>query len=298
MSEQSQASGPTEPGPAPSVRTGASLWMIGAFLRAFVNWPIDFYPRLARPDMQSLKADAIVGDMVRAMQTWTVSPSDPNLDKAIELAKASLQEVKAQTEYQDQKAARLLTVSTFLTALAGALFASFGSAYPLRYVANVEGLWGWVLVGAYLSFLFFILSSLAGALVTFHATRTRFKYPAEATAERQQGPTRSFLFFREIIGVSPAGWAGSFCKNGVEAGQELAHLRLGYLRNYVAETYLVAAKAADKLRYMQPGQSLLAWALRFLIVFLCLLATIQICVPATPATPTKVTLVPAAPAPQ
>lgn len=290
------ASGEADPGPAAAatrpVPTRASLWMLGAFFRALVNWPIDFYPRLPRPNMQSLESEAIVRDMVVAMKAWTTAPTDPGLDKAIDLAKASLQEVKAQTEYQDQKAARLLTVTTFLTALAGALFASFGSAYPLRHVATLSGLHYLMACAAYVAFLLFILSSLAGALVTFHATRTRFKYPVQAAVEKLDGPTRSFLFFREIIGVTPEGWARSFCDTQAGKGHELEHLRLAYLRNYVTETYLVAAKTADKLRYLQPAQSLLAWALRFLLLFLCILAAIQLSIPAVPGTPTKVTLVP------
>ncbi|MEP9403667.1 hypothetical protein [Sphingomonas sp. VNH70] len=264
------------------VRTGASLWMPGAAVRSFFDIPLGFYPRLGEPS-KSVTPEQIVAQLVGpggAMEHWdTLDPTDDALDDAIDLAKASLEEAKAQTEYQDGKATRLLTVTTFLTALAGAFFASFATDYPLRTLADQAGGTYWLLLFTYLAFLAFVLFALGGALVTFHATRTRFKYPATATVAKQAGPTKSFLFFREIIGVTPAGWANSFVTVADASGKLAATLRpdlkIEYLKNYVVEAYLVAAKAADKLRYLQPAQSLLAWALRCLLIYIVLLTFSQ-----------------------
>jgi len=212
------------------------------------------------------------------MEHWdTLDPENNKLDDAIDLAKASLAEVKAQTEYQDGKATRLLTITTFLTALAGAFFTSFASDYPLRTLTDQSGwIYGMVL-STHLAFLAFVLFALAGALVTFHATRTRFKYPALATVGSQVGPAKSFLFFREIIGVTPTGWANSFVTVAQSAdGKPVAKLRsdlkIEYLKNYVTEGYLIAAKTTDKLRYLQPAQSLLASSLRCLLIYVVLLS--------------------------
>jgi hypothetical protein len=163
--------------------------------------------------------------MVEAISSWHGIKTDADLDKAIELARASLTEAKQQTEYQDQKSTRLLTVTTFLTALAGAFFTVFSSDYPLRTINEISGRY-WLLVATYVTFLLFVLSALAGALVTFHGTRTTFKYPPEATVGTQAGPTRSFLFFREMIGVSPTGWTNSFVTVIEENGQKLVALRV------------------------------------------------------------------------
>lgn len=262
------------------LRTGARLSSFGAFLRALFNVNIDFYPRLGTIKIESISSEAIIAEMIEAMRPWkAISPSDPNLDKAIELARASLNEAKQQTEYQDQKATRLLTVTTFLTALAGAFFATFSGDYPLRTLGSVSGTPFYLLLATYLAFAMFVVSALAGGLVTFHGTRTRFKYPPEATVQRQVGPTRSFLFFREIIGVSPTGWANSFVNVGNLKDQQdvalRADLRAQYLQNYVSEAYLVAAKTADKLRYLQPAQNLLAWSLRFLLCYVALLIAVS-----------------------
>jgi hypothetical protein len=229
---------------------------------------------------RSTKPDQIVADCNEAMAQWGhLHPDATALDDAIELAKASLEEAKAQTEYQDGKATRLLTVTTFLTALAGAFFSSFATEYPLRTLSDQVDKTYWLLLATYLAFLAFVLFALFGALVTFHTTRTRFKYPADAMVAKQAGPTKSFLFFREIIGVSPTGWANSFVSISDAGGKPAAALRpdlkIEYLKNYVAEAYLIAAKAADKLRYLQPGQSLLAWSLRCLLLYIALLTYVQ-----------------------
>jgi hypothetical protein len=272
------------------MRTGARLSSFGAIVRALCNADIDFYPRLGTKKIESISSDAIIREIVEAMRPWkAIPPSDTTLDRAIELARASLNEAKQQTEYQDQKATRLLTVTTFLTALAGAFFATFSGDYPLRTLGSVSGPPFYLLLATYLAFAMFVLSALAGALVTFHGTRTRFKYPSEATVDRQVGPTRSFLFFREIIGVSPTGWANSFVDVRDSGDQQSAalkgDLKVQYLQNYVSEAYLVAAKTADKLRYLQPAQNLLAWSLRFLLCYVVLLIAVTASVdPTRPAT--------------
>ncbi|NYF30666.1 hypothetical protein [Sphingopyxis sp. JAI108] len=300
-------------------------------------------PKQYKQSVVSLKSDALLRELPKAMEGWTtpfgaegidpleetkaileelVKPGKrteteiaalrlkaeaalalpttkaPTIDDAIDLAKMSFSEVKEQTEYQDQKATRLLTVTTFLSALSGALFAAFSTAYPLKMLAILSGGWRFALLFAYLSFLVFVIAAIGGALITFHATRTRFKYSKEATAARQKGHTRSFLFYREIIAVSPQGWADSFIKKA--DGKTILHadLKEKYFKNQVIETYLIAAKAADKLRYLGPAQSLLAWALRSLLLFVILIAAIQAFLPRQVQPASDVRLIaPAAPVP-
>ena len=294
MMDPGEAPEPAPSGNAPAtvkrskVKTGAGLWPLGAALRSFFDISLDFYPRLGE-EMRSVPADELVVRFTHnengVMVPW--STLDPTgLDDAIDLAKASLDEAKAQTEYQDQKATRLLTVTTFLTALAGAFFATFAGDFPLRMLPQLSPGAYWLLGATYVAFLLFVLFALGGALVTFHATRTRFKYPAEAKVANQAGPTRSYLFFREIIGVTPEGWANSFVtvetKDGKSTATLRADLKIEYLKNYVSEAYLIAAKTADTLRYLQPAQGLLAYALRCLVVYIVLLTIVL-----TTLTPTK-----------
>lgn len=153
MNEQiAPAKLPTTPkvgsGQLSKVKTGASLWAFGAAMRSLLDFPLGFYPRLGEPS-KSITPEQIVAQLVGpdgAMEHWGTLTTDETLDEAIELAKASLAEAKAQTEYQDGKATRLLTVTTFLTALAGAFFASFTTEYPQRTLADQSRSTYWLIL--------------------------------------------------------------------------------------------------------------------------------------------------------
>lgn len=279
------------------VKTGAHLPWWRAMFHPFKSGEIDFYPRLGNP-AASVTTSTVLTDINAVTDAWTEIGDGDDLDDALDLAKASLAEAKAQTEYQDQKATRLLTVTTFLTALAGAFFGSFSADYPLRTLRFDGPGTSWLIIATYVVFFLFLISAILGALISFHATRTRFKYPRNATVSSQDGPTRSFLFFREMIGVTPAGWANSFVEGQGKDAKIKADLKLAYLKNYICEAYLVAAKTADKLRYLEPAQVFLGWALRFLLIYVLLLAVVSTVLPSTKraALRMKVELVQPAPA--
>jgi hypothetical protein len=285
----------TETAPKPEqvkLPTGADLAWPAALVSSIFNRPIGFYPRLIDGGVvKTREADTLIYQHVAATKGWDSIKGDPDLDKAIEFAKASLNEAKAQTEYQDQKATRLLTVTTFLSALSAGLYAAFTTAHPVSAIAD-NGQFAEILqIVAHLAFLAFVLAVLGGMLITFHATRTQFKYPESATVERQDGLTRSFLFFREIVGVTPAAWANSFVTPATTAKGKpalRADLKVEYLKNYVNEAYLIAAKTADKLRFLEPAQSLLAWALRCLLLFVALIAVINSTWQSPPSKPTQI----------
>lgn len=294
----------------------ATKWTVLATLRSIANLSIERYPEIERSGkLADLTGDNLVPELVAATKAYEqiqAGQADAvSLDDAIDLAKASLEESKKQTEYQDNKASRLLTVTSFVSALSGALLATFSDRYPLDTL-NIRLHCGHlVLVAAYIAFLSFSLFALCGALVTFHATRTRFKYTTdEAVGDEARAP-KSMLFYKGIIGTGPKGWAESFVSTSAGGGATVRdNLKTVYLRHYVIEAYLVAAKTADKLRYLGPAQALLAWAMRLLILFVILFAAAVIFVPRTkPAppptqvqvqpvsTPVPVRIVPPPPAP-
>lgn len=262
-----------------------------AIWHAMCSKPIDFYPRVAVKDAanETLDSARIIEEFVQATPHWLKIDGE-NLEEAIKLARQSLDEAKEKTEYQDQKATRLLTVTTFLTALSGVIFTRYNDRYAL------EPLWqsSWfeivaVLIG-YALFGVFLLASLGGALVTFHATRTRFKYPAHEKVARDTGDPKSRLFHTGMLSVRPRAWATAFVAipatmtEGDAAGEAKVKLRAdlqqNYFRDLVGESYLVSAKAADKLRYLEPAQGLLSLALKCLLMWLILLPPIIYFVPA------------------
>src|SRR5437773_8450894 len=141
-------------------------------------------------------------------------------------------------------------------------------ACPLKAALQRFGLSlnGFLVGGTYLLFALFLLSASCGALVVFHAIRTRFKYPKLTPEGSRLG---SYLFYSDIIALEPATWADRFTVQGGSAVDP--DLSLRYLKNYIVESYLVAAKVADKLRYLQPAQDILATSMRVLLIWLALL---------------------------
>jgi hypothetical protein len=244
--------------------------------------PTDFYPRVKEGDgpIATLPTEELMKEFGIAADKWTSLEGGPKLEAAIGLARQSLNEVKAQTEYQDQKAGRLLTVATILSALAGILFQRFNDAYPLRATLESPHWWQKLILLGYVPFLLFVLAVLFGALVTFHATRTRFKYRLSDEKQRQgekiagdNGPN-SRLFYTAILRARPRAWANAFVttqttgdESSIVVNPKLAQL---YFRDLVGETYLVAAKTADKIRFLVEAQRLFAWALLFLLCWLFL----------------------------
>jgi hypothetical protein len=258
--------------PAARFKAERRLTAIGAVLGALLGRRLEHYPRFPQADGCWKKVPD--SDLIERIATRLASlkPEDANLKDALERGRESLDEVKELTEYQDQKATRLLTIITFLSALSGILFARFVESYPLHAtLAQVDlASWGRVLVIiSYALFGFFALLAICGALVVFHATRTQFRYPdTEAGAKEKTG---SYLFYKSIIEVTPEAWARSFVAEGSD-DQIAPDLQLRYLRNYIIETYLVAAKVAEKLRYLQPAQVILSWSIRALLFWLVFIA--------------------------
>jgi hypothetical protein len=276
------------------------LGSLGAIWNAFRGRDISYYPRTIDPQTNkpsTLSVPKIAKDIEEALSNLDEQNTE-NLQSYIERGRESLDEVKGLTEYQDQKATRLLTIIAFLSALSGALFSKFIDLYPLR--TSPSGFpfhLGTVLVlSTYLLFALFILSAIAGALVIFHATRTKFKYPTEQQHVDRTGK-ESYLFYSDIVSSSPTAWAKSFVRSKGfvrDGGQResygvMPELPLRYLKNYVLESYLVACKVADKLRYLQPAQSILSFSIRVLFLWVLFMSSTWIFVP-----PTK-QMLPAAP---
>jgi hypothetical protein len=277
---------PSPPADGAAYKNPAALPWYVAVWHALRSYDLDFYPRVkdSAGTIVSLDTKAMVKEFNEAAQDWSKLKAD-DLEEAIKLARQSLDESKDQTEYQDQKATRLLTVTTFLTALSGALFTRFNDTYPLGSLWDRSCWATGLLILGYAVFGLFLLTALAGALVTFHATRTRFKYPKQESAAREAGDPNSRLFYSGVISIRPKAWASTFVATPA-AGTGPAprdDIVQAYYRDLVGEAYLVAAKTADKLRYLEPAQSLLSASLKCLLFWLFLLPIIAVAVDAKKA---------------
>lgn len=290
------------------------LGIPAAIWRSLRGKATDFYPRVKDDEKpKTLRTLAMMREFDDAAEGWEAIESGAKLDAAIGLARQSLNEVKAQTEYQDQKSGRLLTIATILSALAGLLFQRFNDAYPVLATWQSTNAAKWLILIAYVPFLAFVLAVLFGALVTFHATRTRFKYDEEEVVERPTERTEaankgkaddephSRLFYTGMLRARPRAWAKSFVESQRTGDKDSlivsSKLPQFYFRDLVGEAYLVAAKTADKIRFLIEAQRLFAWALVFLLIWLFMFFVVSF-VPSTKPgqEPTLVRLEPGSPA--
>lgn len=227
-----------------------------------------YYPR-REGTRTRIESDEIVASIRKALDQFSFESSDSTKSVDAKLlmdrAKDSLEEVRKQTEYQDGKAGRLLTIVAFLTAAVGTVFGKFIDVYPL-HGAPSAGATSWWVTSTYLLFGIYLLLVAAGAMVTFQAMSTRFVWPKGSNLA-DKDHVLSLLFFKEIIRTRPEAWGRAFAGDKNELPQM-------YYKNYVTEAYLIATKVADKIRYLDPGQRLLLWGIRTLLgLFIVIMLT-------------------------
>lgn len=244
-----------------------------AIWHALRGSPFEHYPQVSQDGVVKHLETGLVMERASGELAQLKAPTKDSIEAPLKLARQSLDEVKALTDYQDGKATRLLTIITFLSAFSGVLFNRFSDTYPLQFFLNGLSLantatYKTALVPiCYLLFAAFGLLAASGALVTFHAIRARFRYPRVAS---EKGKPKSYVFFKPIAEVAPEDWSKAFLSTDPTKLND--DLQLNYLKNYIAEAYLVATKVADKLRYLEPAQQLQSWAIKALILWLLALS--------------------------
>lgn len=246
---------------------------------------IDYLPRVSDPNGQPRTApDA---EIIQEIKTeldqinWQAIPTT-DLDALCARFRESLDEAKKQTEYQDQKATGLLTTISIFGALAGLILSQLIDNYPW----DAASAWAPLVDLAYGLFALFVILISAGAMVVFHANRTRFRY-ADGSTFRMSTPgqsPRSRLFYQQISKAQPADWARQIrdwqpAAAGAPADEVGRRLRIAFLRDYVVESYLVACKTYDKIRYLIPAQTLMFWATRLFVIWIFVLAAVWIWAP-------------------
>lgn len=261
--------------------TDKKLGCIRAVIEALADRPLSYFPRVEEKRSGKDKLRSLDDqDAVRAMisEINFLMPQDPGLDDALKLARESLDEVTAQTDYQDGKATRLLTILTFMSAFSGLVFNRLADNYPLSMFERSDR-WeiaaSTLLIASYILFAAFALLAISGALVTFHAIRSRFRYPQPAANSMR---VKSFLFWIPISRTQPSMWAKAFVDTS-DQSKISSGLKLEYLKNYIVETYLISAKVADKVRFLEPAQRLQALALKTLFFWIIITALVFAFVP-------------------
>lgn len=177
-------------------------------------------------------------------------PSSSDLAKLSELTTRSLDAVTHLTEYEDEKANRILTAMAFISAFAGVLFAAvighYSSAY-LQQLRNVSHGRFLLIEFGFGVFAIYALVLSVGLVLSLYGMRPRFNVKGWKSAGSFPG---SFLFFEKINEVSPTDWANAF------TGTSPDDLEFHYVKNNALETYLISGKIPDKLGPLKAANTL------------------------------------------
>jgi hypothetical protein len=202
------------------------------------------------------------------LKNW-VKPSD--LDKFKDLTGKSLDTVTHLTEYEDEKANRILTAMAFISAFAGVLFAAVVGRYSTSYLQQLWKASHWrfiLLTSGYALFCLYALAVSVGVFWSLYGMKVRFNVPKGWKAAGSR--PNSFLFFEKIIEVSPADWARAF--TGTTTATTAEDLVFEYVKNNILETYLIAQKIPIKLRSLRKANTLYIASACILVVWVVVTA--------------------------
>lgn len=218
--------------------------------------------------------DQQIIDLAAELQTWTSAKAH----ELLPFAKWSLEAVTHVTEYEDEKANRILTAIAFLSALVAVAFAAIVQRFPFSVSETLSSsghrLAGYMVIALYSLFGLYFLLLTVGALMTLWAVQPRFRIP-KVWGHTKRMPA-SFLFFEKILEVSGKNWANAF------TGTSSEQLELEYLKNSILETYLIAQKIPKKLRPLTVGVRLFIASTIVLILLLPMCAITVACVDVAP----------------
>jgi hypothetical protein len=175
---------------------------------------------------------------------------EKDLSEHYELSKRSLEEVKHLTEYEDEKANRILTAIAFLSALGGAIFVALVPKNQDGVLLLLKD-WNWSVWFFFILFAVFLILLISGTVFLVHALKPRFNIPRfwqkKPNSGSDQAEPDSFLFFEQILKVKLTNWKNAFRNKSADA------LKESYTKCNILETYLVAEKIRTKLKFLQPG---------------------------------------------
>jgi Family of unknown function (DUF5706) len=235
-------------------------------------------PQPAHPLKKRARVDA-AAQMAPILSSWEI-PKE-HLPEIVQATQRSLETVTHLTEYEDDKANRILTAMAFMSAFAAVIFAVVPSRYPLSMPLILAGKgfrWeAFLLFVAYGAFVVYALALTMGVVCVLHAVRPRFN--VSKTWKPDGSKPGSLLFFDKIIDVSPADWANEFANSDKDG------LLSTFARNSILETYLIAEKIAFKMKWLTCGVRLFFVSTIVLAILLPLVVATLALVPEKPEQP-------------
>jgi hypothetical protein len=205
-----------------------------------------------------------VAQIAPLLNNWKKPADLPTLR---ELTAKSLDAVTHLTEYEDEKANRILTAMAFISAFAGVLFAAIIGHYSNAYLQQLKSAshCRFLLVEAgYGIFAIYATVLSVGVGFSLYGMMPRFNLPK---AWKSPGSfPKSFLFFEKINEIAPADWANAFINTASD------ELTFHHVKNNVLESYLVSGKIPQKLGPLKKASRLYIASTCILVLWVVLTA--------------------------
>ena len=192
-------------------------------------------------------ADPSVAFLIESeMKDWEIPPTD--VPMLLAQTARSLDTVTKLTQYEDEKANRLLTAVAFISAFVATLFGTIPNRFP---PGSITKLWhdgihvrAVVLGCVYGLFCLYGLLIGIGVAMIIHGVRPRFIVPRGWVSGKKP---KSLLFFQRIAETDPAQWAQSYCQTSARDVEST------YIKNSIVETYLISQKIGLKVKWLKRG---------------------------------------------
>lgn len=213
------------------------------------------WPPIKRPH-----SDDVIKLLVDTIRKTPVADA-AELTKKTGIAEKSLRDVVHLTEYEDEKANRILTAVAFLSAFAAVLFTETMGDFP--FAAPTPGGCAWQIHVIYPYFYYWSFAAYAllmtwGAVLVIKGIGPFFNIPAIIETGDK---VKSLLFFKLILGATPQAWAENYRdKTPQQLEQQL-------FENYVVESYLVAGKIPYKIAFVELGTKYFYWSTIILMIW-------------------------------
>lgn len=210
--------------------------------------------------LEDVPSDQAVRFIAQELSSWRPAPDD--IDKIATMTARTLDTVSRLTQYEDEKANRILAAVAFISAFVASTFATIPNRFPPLYVRTLwmQGVeWRAALLAtSYLLLAAYAVLVSIGLSYVLWAVMPRFKSSlgwitndggakTPGWGKTCDGKPKSVLFFSRIVETHPTMWAREFRTSD---GYELA---LKYSRDSIAESHLIADKIRDKVRFLTIG---------------------------------------------